>query len=267
MYGMVPSSGPSDPPPAFVDTAYMQGHDESTEDDVEVPLSEAETEWESIRAAFDLYAGRLGPGFSALPVGSAPPIGSPFGQALQYRSHQMAVLWAYYYAGRILLHRFHPCMPAAATVAAGVAAPTTVQYGQTVGKIAAGIQYPQRYNLAAGSLNPTLGNALTEMTMPVFFAGVQFTDPAQRGWTIAKLRNIARLTGWETAAAVASGCERAWYFAGKAGRGPPYTLYEVNKAVDEEVSHLEAIYLPVLSSPNNCTYTHDWIGKAFASRR
>ncbi|KAL1969884.1 hypothetical protein VTN77DRAFT_7393 [Rasamsonia byssochlamydoides] len=262
MYGMMPSSGPSDPPAAFADTAYSQDpppRGESNENDAEMSPSEAEAaaeaEWESILAAFELYASQLGPGFAPLPAYSAPPISTPFGQALQYRSHQVAVLWAFYYTGRIVLHRMHPCMPPAAMMAASVAAPTTAEYAQAIAKIAAGIYYPQRYNLEAGSLNPMLGAALTEVTVPMFFAGVQFTDPAQRGWTVAKLHNIARLTGWQSAASVASGCEAAWHFAAKAGRGPPYSLYEARTAFDEEgmrgVHRSHEADRQIASDPNN----------------
>lgn len=245
MYGMMPSSGPSDPPAPFADTAYPRDprHAGPAVNETEMSLSEAETEWESILAAFDLFASQLGSGFAPLPADCAPPISTPFGQALHYRSHQVAVLWAFYYTGRIILHRMHPCMPPAAMVAAAAAASATAQYAQTVGKIVAGIYYPQRYKLEAGSLNPTLGGALTEVTIPMFFAGVQLTDAAQRDWTVAELRNIARLTGWQSAASVARGCEASWYYAGKAGRGPPYSFYEGRTVLDEEVSPLQAVYL------------------------
>lgn len=236
MYGMAPSAGPGVAPAAFTETGDSSPYAGSTDEDSLMSTSEAEAEWEGLLAAYDLYAGRLGAGFAPLPADIAPPIATPFGPALQYRSHLIAVLWTYYYAGRIMLHRLHPCMPPAALVAAGAAAGATAQYAQIVGKIAAGIYYPQRSNLEAGSLNPTLGAALTEVTVPMFFAGVQLTDAAQRGWTVAKLRNIARITGWQSAAAIAGGCEASWYFAAKAGRGPPYASYEVKTGRDETVS-------------------------------
>ena len=59
--------------------------------------------------------------------------------------------------------------------------------------------------------------------MPLFFAGVQSQDVAQRGWLVTKLQDIAYLTGWETASTIASGCETAWVRSGQTGRGPPYT--------------------------------------------
>jgi hypothetical protein len=237
MYGMVPSSGPTPLPPGFADPAYpscrLASDDE--EDFQGTPETEAEAEWESIQAALDVFANMIGSDFSPLPPDSATPISTPFGPAMQYRTHTIAVMWAFYYSGRIMLHRMHPSMPPAAMVAAGVAASTTAQYAQIIGKIAAGIYYPQRYNLEAGSLNPNLGAALTEVTVPLFFAGVQYTDPAQRGWTIAKLREISRLTGWQSASAIATGCETAWYHAAELGRGPPYE-YTKRSAAGEGVS-------------------------------
>lgn len=183
---------------------------------------EAEREWEDILVAAETFALALGRDFQPLPVDVAPQIATPFGAALQYRTHTIAVIWGYYYAVRILLDRIHPSMPPAIMMAAGVAAPTTAEYSQAVGKIMSGVYYPQRYNLEAGSLSPNLGSALTEMTVPVFFAAVQYTDTTQRGWTISKLRDISRLTGFKSAEAIAGGCEKAWIGAASQGRGPPY---------------------------------------------
>lgn len=39
---------------------------------------------------------------------------------------------------------------------------------------------------------------------------------------IRRLRDIARLTGWQSAHQIADGCESAWSKAAQYGRGPPY---------------------------------------------
>lgn len=36
------------------------------------------------------------------------------------------------------------------------------------------------------------------------------------------MHDIARLTGWQSARQIATGCESAWIKAGQMGRGPPY---------------------------------------------
>jgi hypothetical protein len=131
-------------------------------------------------------------------------------------------------------------MPPATMKAAVTAAGTTVQYAQIIGKIVSGIYYPQLYNVDAGSLNPTVGAALIQITVPIFFAGVQYTDAAQRGWTIATLRNISRLTGWQSADTIAAGCESAWYHTAKAGKGPPYTSADLSNR-EGFVSHILCI--------------------------
>jgi hypothetical protein len=187
-----------------------------------VSYKEAEQEWEEILVAMDTFAHALGRDFQPLPADVAPPIATAFGPALQYRTHTIAVIWGYYYAARLLLYRLHPSMPPAIMMAAGVAAPATAEYAQIIGKIIAGIYYPQRYNLEAGSLTPNMGSSLTEMTVPVFFAAVQYIDSMQRAWIISKLRDISRLTGWKSAEAIAGGCEKAWVVAAKQGRAPPY---------------------------------------------
>ncbi|KAE8400724.1 hypothetical protein BDV37DRAFT_274219 [Aspergillus pseudonomiae] len=223
MYGMVPASGPKRLPLAFGEATTQAGSVGQDDDDSEtLSYTEVEQEWESILAAFETFAHALGPYFRPLPSDSAPPISTVFGPALQYRTHTIAVIWGYYYIGRILLHRIHPCMPPAMMVAAGVAAPTTAEFSQMIGKIAAGIYYPQLFNLEAGSLSPTLGSCLIEITVPIFFAAVQFTDPPQREWTVTKLRTVSRLTGWKASDAIVHGCENAWRAAAKQGRGPPY---------------------------------------------
>lgn len=223
MYGMMPPQGPVRLPSGFVDGRHDRREspegDEASDD---FTYTEAEREWEEILVAMDTFAEALGRDFEPLPADVTQSISTPFGPALQYRTHTIAVVWGFYYACCILLKRLHPSMPPAMMMAAGVAASTTTDYAQIIGRITGGIYYPQRYNLEAGSLSPTLGSSLTEMTMPIFFAAVQYMDPAQRGWTVAKLRDVSRLTGWKTSDAIAGGCEKAWIVAAKHGRGPPY---------------------------------------------
>ncbi|KAJ5372850.1 Protein of unknown function DUF3468 [Penicillium concentricum] len=223
MYGMIPPQPPARLPSGFQDRP-LEPRLSTDEDDPAHDMSykEAEQEWEEILVAMEVFSQALGRDFQPLPADVAPPIATPFGPALQYRTHTIAAIWAFYYAVRVLLNRIHPSMPPAIMMAAGVAAPTTAGFAQTIGKIMAGVYYPQRFNLEAGSLSPNLGSGLTDMTVPVFFAAVQFTDPTQRAWTISKLRDISRLTGWKSADAIAGGCERAWIVAAKQGRGPPY---------------------------------------------
>jgi hypothetical protein len=50
----------------------------------------------------------------------------------------------------------------------------------------------------------------------------QYQDEAQRHWTVRRLHDIARLTGWQSARQIADGCESAWLKAAQLGRGPPY---------------------------------------------
>ncbi|KAJ6030647.1 uncharacterized protein N7446_000290 [Penicillium canescens] len=222
MYGMVPPQPPTRLPSGFQEIPREPRASPDADDQIEVSYKEAEQEWEEILAAMEIFAHALGRDFQPLPADVTLPIATPFGPALQYRTHTIAVIWGFYYAVRLLLNRLHPSMPPAIMMAAGVAAPTTAELAQTIGKIFSGIYYPQRHSLEAGSLNPNLGSSLTEMTVPLFFAAVQYTDANQRAWTIAKLRDISRLTGFKSSEAVAGGCEKAWTVAAKQGRGPPY---------------------------------------------
>ncbi|RAK99208.1 putative C6 finger domain protein [Aspergillus ibericus CBS 121593] len=219
-YGMAPPRGPRHPPPAFVEFPVPTNYED--EGPEHISYSDAEDEWESILAAFDTFEQALGPYFMPLPPDSMPPISTPFGPALQYRTHTIAVLWGYFLTGRTVLHRLHPSMPPAMMVSTKVVAPATAGYTQTLGRIAAGIYDSQIFTPGVGSLSPTIGSCLIKMTVPIFFSAVQYTDPAQRDWVVTRLRNLSQMSGWQSANTMASGCENAWRVAAKQGRGPPY---------------------------------------------
>lgn len=72
------------------------------------------------------------------------------------------------------------------------------------------------------SVSTLVGAALIESCFCMFVAGVQLLDTAQRHWTVKRLHDIARLTGWQSARQIADGCESAWTRMAQLGRGPPY---------------------------------------------
>ena len=190
--------------------------------DLKVETEQALKEHEAMTHAFDVFAQSLGPDFEPLMNDGSFPQTSPFGAPIRYRSAAIAAIWLHYYVGRVLLHRLHPQMPPAAMVSASVTAHLTKQYAQTAGKVAAGL-YAMTPGVAGDPLDPTFAGALIESTFPLLFAAIQYQDAPQRGWTISKLHDIARMTGWQTSGAVAAACEIAWERMGLAGKGPPYT--------------------------------------------
>ncbi|KAL1959741.1 hypothetical protein VTO42DRAFT_1327 [Malbranchea cinnamomea] len=225
MYGMAPST-PVRLPDGFIQTpsrgfASQDSEFPDANQDLDKLTADALDEWHEMLAACDEFENALGPGFQPLPPGTAPVIQTPFGPAIQYRTHIVASIWVYYYTSRILLHRVHPSMPPAAMAAAGVAAPQTAQYAQLIGRITGGVHTPQ-YPSIPVDVGPSVAGVLTELMIALFYAGVQFTNPAQRSWLIALMRDIQNLTGGRSASAVAGGCETAWIKAYEAGRGPPY---------------------------------------------
>jgi Fungal specific transcription factor domain len=193
-----------------------------TRPDLKHETDQAVAEHTAIAKAFDVFAKSLGPDFEPLVNDGSFPQTSPFGPPLRYQSPAIAAIWLHYYVGRILLHRLHPHMPPAAMVAASVTAHLTREHAQNVGKAAAGL-YAMSLGGPGDPLDPTYAGALIESTFPLLFAAVQFQDASQRGWTISKLHDIARMTGWQTSGAVAGACEIAWERMGQAGKGPPYT--------------------------------------------
>jgi hypothetical protein len=128
--------------------------------------------------------------------------------------------------------------------AAGVAAKATEWYAEQIGRLAAGILMPEAdtYDEDGGKgvksgarkpippLNPSVGAALIESTMPLFFAGIQYTVPLQRDWLATRLFDIEARSGWATAGQIARGCETSWVRAFQAKRGP---FYERRKEQEE----------------------------------
>ena len=181
MYGMMPPpSAPPQMPAAFATMAANLADTGETKPgvstsspgtpvdvDLETETRDAHAEWESIRDAFELFSNSLPPEFHPLPPDAAPAIQTtPFGSALQYRTHTISCIWTFYYAGRILVERMHPAMPPAAMVAAGIAAPKTAKYADTIGKICAGLFYPQQYEYVSLQTHTCMTEVLYVVSEP-----------------------------------------------------------------------------------------------------
>lgn len=256
MYGMMPAPGPIHLPAAFDQSRqdYLNEANKVVVEDagLETATSAAEREWSDIWAALDLLESAFGPDFQPLSAEHMTPLSTPFGPALYYRTYSIACLISLFFTARIVASRVAPSMPPAAMVAAGVAAQRTAHWANIIGRVTAGLQPVS----TTAPLNPSLGAALMDSCMGLFHAGVQFRDAAERGWTITKLRNIARLTGWQTSALIASGCERAWMAAAEMGKGPPYTRTMNATAKDDRVSGRSRVYQGPPKDNNDRRFIH-----------
>ncbi|KAL2134768.1 hypothetical protein VTI74DRAFT_10842 [Chaetomium olivicolor] len=218
--GLMPSSGRITVPRGFTPPRETSPSSDSAEDaDFDTSTTKAMREWEEIRQAFETFRARLGPDFEPLGEDFAPPEMTPFGPSLTYRTYSIAGMWMNYYMGLVVLHRAHPSMPPVAVIAAGMAAQQTGRWANEIARIAAGLHEDTTHVTAISTL---VGAAFIESCFPLFVAGVQFQDLHQRHWTIRRLRDIGRLTGWQSAHQIADGCETAWNKAAEVGRGPPY---------------------------------------------
>lgn len=193
--------------------------------DLPAAYENAISEWESINNAHATIAQALSsneafaplpPELQVIPPGQTSTM-TPFGPALVHRSYDISILWTLLHLSKIILLRSHPAMPPAMMMAAGVCASATGPYATLIGRISAGIQLP-----VDSDLSPFLGSVLQENTMSLFFAGVQYQDAAQREWTITRLLEVDRRTGWASAGIIARGVETSWERAAQMGRGPPY---------------------------------------------
>jgi hypothetical protein len=231
-YGMAPTNGPTRLPQSYANPDYSSGSSPKTPispgsryPDLPAAYEAALDDWNSIAQAHARVAQILAnnPGFQTLPPDVYPPSPdgnmTPFGPALIHRSYDTSILWTLLHLSKILLLRSHPAMPPAAMVAAGVCAAATAPYATLIGRITASMRIP---SYGDAPLTPALGAALIESTMSLFFAGIQFQEPAQREWLITRLLEIDRRTGWASAGAIARSCETSWEKAAEMGKGPPY---------------------------------------------
>ncbi|KAK4231306.1 fungal transcriptional regulatory-like protein [Podospora fimiseda] len=219
--GLMPSSGRFDLPRGFSPPRESQSPSDNSAEELDFDTSTANAlrEWEAIRQAFEVFRARLGPDFEPMGADYAPPYITPFGPALMYRTYSIAGIWMNYYMGLIILQRAHPSMPPLAIMAAGMAAHQTKGWATEIARIAAGLHEDTTH---VSHISTLVGSAFIESGFPMFVAGVQFQQLEQRHWLIRRLRDIARLTGFQSARQIADGCESGWNKAAQMGRGPPY---------------------------------------------
>ncbi|KAK0118200.1 hypothetical protein ONS95_012504 [Cadophora gregata] len=228
--GMVPDVQEAKLPMGFEPSRDSPTSNQSEDTDLQSQTYAANEEWQEIRDAFDLIESRFGEDFQALGPEFSAPIQTPFGPALQYRTYGIAGIWMNLYMGLITCYRSHPSMPPAAIMAAGITARQTAGFANQLGRIAAGIAPDLSM---ATEVNPGVGAALIESSTCMFVSAVQLQDASQRAWTILRLRDIARLTGWQTALAVATGCETSWIKMGELGKGPVYVRTKDERVVPD----------------------------------
>ncbi|KAK4126323.1 fungal transcriptional regulatory-like protein [Parathielavia appendiculata] len=235
--GLMPTSGHVTVPRGFTPPrespprASPPSSDSADDMDIDAATAQAMREWEDIRQAFEVFRARLGPDFEPMGPDFAPPEMTPFGPALIYRTYSIAGVWMNYLMGLIVLHRAHPSMPPIAVMAAGMAAPQTGRWANEIARITAGLHEDTTHVTAIGTL---------------------FQDLHQRHWTIRRLRDIARLTGFQSARQIADGCESGWNKAAELGRGPPYysppelgplfpdSIWNRPRRIDKRIQELEA---------------------------
>ncbi|KAI4721166.1 hypothetical protein E4T48_02561 [Aureobasidium sp. EXF-10727] len=225
------SNNPSATPPPSMFSSRGVSHSPSSTtshayDSIDLNLATATAlqEWNSIKAALDFVANSLGPYFQPLDAEYQPPLNTPFGPALVYRSWDISVFWANYNMAMIAALRNHPNMPPAAHVAAAAAAESTKPYAYSIGRLAASIQTPPEDQ----PLDPKMGAAMIDLVIPQFFAGIQYTEASHRAWLVERYFETNRRCGWATASIIAEGCQSGWIRAADAGRGPPHV--RVSKA-------------------------------------
>ncbi|KAG9634290.1 hypothetical protein KCU64_g15479, partial [Aureobasidium melanogenum] len=218
------------PPPNMFSSRGVSNSPSSTAshtyDSIDLNLATATAlqEWNSIKAALDFVASSLGPYFQPLDAEYQPPLNTPFGPALVYRSYDISAFWATYNMAMIAALRNHPNMPPAAHVAAAAAAEQTKPYAYSIGRIAASMQTPPEDH----PLDPKMAAAMIDMVIPQFFAGIQYTDASHRAFLVERYFETDRRIGWATASIIAEGCQSGWIRAAEAGRGPPHV--RVSKA-------------------------------------
>ncbi|KAM5348079.1 hypothetical protein ACJ41O_007903 [Fusarium nematophilum] len=219
--GIVPTTGNFKVPMGFTPPSGSSPQSDATDDhDPEASFQAALQEWQAIQHGFEVFANSLGPEFEPLRPEYSDKRDSPFGMTLQYRTFSVAGIWMNYYMGMIHLFRTHPSMPPAAMQAAGLSARQTGPYSNKLGRVAAGLSDDCSQMTEISTL---VSAAFIESCFCLFVAAVEYQVESQRHWVVRRLRDIARLTGWQSARQIADGCESAWIKAAQIGRGAPYT--------------------------------------------
>jgi hypothetical protein len=221
-YGMAPVPEEVPMPSSYRDQAHTPPYDspQSSEspDDLQTETNAALEMWQDMHAALLEFEQRIASVLSPLPPDIFPPTNSPFGESLVYASYETSVIWSFYYAAHIVLLRSHPHMPPASLAAAAAAVVQSAPYVERIGRIAAGMMP----NGLPTPFGPAVGAALCEATIPLFVAGVQLSDPEQRGWLVERLRELNQRSGWASIGLIAAGCETAWERADAVRKAPPY---------------------------------------------
>lgn len=198
-------------------------------------------DWQNIKDTAEFFASQLGPYFQPLGPEYQPPMPSPFGPVIFYRSWDISCLWAIYNMCMLVLMRAHPHMPPAAHMAAGVAAYQTREYVLRIGQISAGIPMPPPDE----PLNPNLAASLCDLAVPLFFSGISYQAADQRAWVVKLLYDIDSRAGWATAGIIAEGCQTSWVKAAEAGKGPPYERIQRTNFGDNRVRRYQSSYQAV----------------------
>lgn len=173
--GMFPSRGKVSAPSGFSSSRDASPQSDGFEDgDIHAATEAALAKWESLRQAFEVFRGRLGPEFQPLADEYSDRRDSPFGPAIQYRTFSVAGIWMNFNMGLICLYRAHPSMPPAAMMAAGRAARDTAPMAREIGRIAAGLSDD---TLSITEISTLVGAAFIESSFCLFVAGIQVRDP------------------------------------------------------------------------------------------
>lgn len=218
-FGMIPPrTTPLRMPRGFGNNPLINPHTNSEFDDLDAATLDAEREWKEIHKAFLVLQESLGCEYQPLGIEYMPAHPTPFGPAIYYKTYSIASLQLLYNMSMIVLHRCHPDMPPMTMMAAGIQARKTQPYATDIARILAGLVPTD----ISAQINPALGASLIEASIPIFFAAVQYDTQDQRDWTIKKLREIHRLTGWTSASRILLGCQRAWEKSAEMGQSPEY---------------------------------------------
>jgi hypothetical protein len=137
-----------------------------------------------------------------------------FGHTVVYNTHALACWWAQVYMARILLRRVHPDIPTIASAAVTSAEIETEDDALMVGRIIADI-----IPLDARIVHPATQGVLIESTMPLFIAGMQYKNFAQRSWIVKAFETIERCTGWMFAKQASLAIRQLWKRVDSVGRG------------------------------------------------
>ncbi|OLL24619.1 hypothetical protein NEOLI_004304, partial [Neolecta irregularis DAH-3] len=164
--------------------------------------------WSGLRQELTDWFNSLDESFTNTAYLCNPPrYATPFGESIFFKTTTVGCIHALYLLSFILLLRAHPSNSKKPAESIAQSAFQCAPMATTIFRILAGLVYPHLH--LSPPIPQTRLSDLTSIIYPVFLAGMQIKDRAQRDWILKICEYIQEITGY-TLTKVLLGLSTAW---------------------------------------------------------